>query len=126
MKQLKINVEYQCSPLWISTDGIYFANLDVHDTDFRTELKQKIISWSESFENTYNDDYPPDSGFSSFELENIFENTGVKIWNEIKSNYSHIFDQVIFVSYILKAQYFSMEKYLNDFNLKMIKDNNTI
>lgn len=114
MKYLKLSPEYGCSPLWVSSDGTFYENLSVDASPFNNLLKNKISGWAIIFENTLNQDYPPDSGFSTFEDGEEFEQRGVEIWKDIISHYANEYDTVFFNSYRLAKLYSNIIEYKND------------
>lgn len=111
MKHLKISPEYQCSPLWTSEDGETYEHLEINDSPFDEDLKNKLFKWAEKFESTLNQDYPPDSGFASGCEEREFENQGLEIWKQISKGYSECFKNIIYNSYSLSKKYTDKELY---------------
>jgi hypothetical protein len=94
MKYLKLSPEYECSPLWVSVDGDFYENLNIDASPFNEFLRSKISDWAINFEGTLNQDYPPESGFTTFEDEEKFEQDGVEIWKHILSHYASEYDKV--------------------------------
>jgi hypothetical protein len=114
MKYLKINSEYQCSPLWVSSDGVVYENLDINASPFDESLRMKISDWAKTFENTLNQDYPPDSGFGTLVEEKQFEQNGFNIWKYINECYSDLYDKVFFYSYTMEKLYSNVSDYQKD------------
>ena len=114
MKYLKLSPEYQCSPLWVSSDGEYYENLNLDASPFNKFLRSKISDWAINFEGTLNQDYPPESGFTTFEDVVIFEQNGVEIWKYIISHYASEYDQVFFNSFRLAKLYSDITNYRDD------------
>jgi hypothetical protein len=114
MKYLKLSPEYQCSPLWVSLDGNFYENLSIDTSPFDEALKRRISDWAKSFEDTLNQDYPPDSGFSTRKREEDFEQAGFNIWNDIKQHYTNLYDIIYFNSYTLRRLYSNVPEYQKD------------
>lgn len=45
------------------------GHTDVDELPISQELKAKISGWNSEYQATYNGDYPPDSGFTSYEAK---------------------------------------------------------
>ncbi|HEV8269992.1 MAG TPA: hypothetical protein VGQ04_01735 [Chitinophagaceae bacterium] len=120
MKYLKLDPEYQCSPLWVSLDGEIYKNFEIDASPFDELLKNKIFNWAKNFEDTLNQDYPPDSGFKSVEEEEQFEQSGIDIWKDIVKSYSNLFNKVLFKSYRLQKLYSNLIEYQKDLKSKSI------
>ncbi len=119
-RHLKILPEYECSPLWISDDGILFENLSIEDSGFDTDLKISLNNWSYTFQKTLNQDYPRDSGFLSINDASDFEKKGLKIWDAIVEKYKNRFYKIYFFSYELNELFDNKLLYLSQQN----KNNN--
>lgn len=119
MNYLKLSPEYECSPLWISSDGEVYENLQISNTPFDEVLKKKLVEWAETFDATLNQDYPPDSGFANSEDELTFEKNGVIIWGIILKNYYGLYQQVLFKSILLNRLYSNIDEYYSELNSKI-------
>ena len=119
MKYLKLSPEYQCSPLWVSSDGNFYENLSIDTSPFNESLKNKISKWAMCFEKTLNQDYPPESGFASFGDEEEFERDGIEIWENITSHYLNEYIVIFYKSHMLAKLYTNITDYKND-----LKNNN--
>lgn len=65
--QLKISPEYGLSPVWYKdAEEDFFDNLELITSNFEKslELFERIQSWDKKFQSTFNEEYPPESGFS--------------------------------------------------------------
>lgn len=93
MNQLKIMPEFGCYPLWKKddTEGI-FENIPLDTLMISENLRNLIQEWDNRFQGTYNDDYPPDSGFISKEEANQFEKEGIEIWNRLRNELSKSYE----------------------------------
>ncbi len=67
MRTLRIKSEYGAIPLWLENSEHWFENIDLRDEELNltNELIQKIKDWDKIFQNSFNEGYPPDSGFQS-------------------------------------------------------------
>jgi len=114
MKYLKLSPEFESSPLWIGSDGLIFHHLNIDNSPFNEELKRKLSEWAKKFEETLNQEYPPDSGFKTEEEEYDFEQLGLNIWKAIREHYSSHFEIVYYKSYKLGKLYSDENTYQND------------
>lgn len=119
MNYLKLSPEYECSPLWISSDGEIYENLQIDNTPFDEALKKKLADWADAFDATLNQDYPPDSGFANEKDEQAFERDGLAIWKNILEDYSNLYQKVLFKSVLLSRLYYNVEEYQNELNNKI-------
>lgn len=82
--QLKISPEYGASPIWYkATEDDFFDNLELTTANFKNslELLERIQSWDNKFQSTFNKEYPPESGF----LRDKERNEYLKELDEIKN-----------------------------------------
>ena len=94
-KQLKLMSDYHCFPLWeIGEDGK--ENPDPNELPLSDELKSALHRWSMSFDETLNDDYPPDSGFARREDEEAFESEGLRLWQELQTQLRGTYEVVYY------------------------------
>lgn len=77
-------------------------------------MRSKILDWAIKFEGTLNQDYPPESGFATFDDEEKFEQNGVEIWKYIISHFANEYDKVFFNSYRLVKLYSDITNYRDD------------
>ncbi len=83
MKKIKIMPEYGCSPLWLY-DGINLVkNLDIAELAISESLKNDIQLWADNYESTFDEDYPPNSGFLNDSDTEAFETAGIHIWESL-------------------------------------------
>ncbi len=80
---IKISLEYGCFPLWISEKDEIYSNVNHYDLNFTEDLKKNIDKWNIKFQQTLNQEYPPDSSFSSLADLIEFEKEGVLVWRDI-------------------------------------------
>ena len=61
-RQLQVLSDYECFPLWRpGSSGV--ENVDPATLPVSGELAAALLRWAEEFDQTLNQDYPPDSGF---------------------------------------------------------------
>jgi len=85
MRLIKIMPEYGTNPLWLKEEiDSPFSNISGEELKLSVSLIEKIKNWDFVFQNTLNEDYPPDSGFVSKEAEAVFEHEGIRIWELVK------------------------------------------
>ena len=86
MEIIKIMPEYGMYPLWIEKSKMEpFESIAIEDLKLSTSLMDKIKDWDNKFQNTYNENYPQNSGFKSQREKSLFEDNGIKIWKELQS-----------------------------------------
>lgn len=92
MKKIKIMPEYGCSPLWLYDSINPAKNIDVSELPISDKLKKGIQIWADTYESTFDEAYPPNSGFPTKLEEAFFEFNGICIWEalqkEIGTSYS--------------------------------------
>lgn len=96
MKQLKVNPEYGVSPLWILEDGGFFENVDITDEQLNlsNQLQKELLNWNSLFQNTFDESYPPDSGFKTDLLVKEFNRLGEQIKTMLLHEVSDDFEVV--------------------------------
>ncbi|BAQ79504.1 hypothetical protein PST29_1615 [Pseudomonas sp. St29] len=84
MKIIKLMPDYQSFPLWsLSPDSI--GNVDPEKLPISQELKADLMSWALKYDDTLDEEYPPDSGFSSEEDEAEFNKEGEHLFERLKA-----------------------------------------
>jgi hypothetical protein len=79
---IKLMADYQSYPLWKA--GSEVGNINPDDLPLSNDLKAMLANWSASYDRTLNQDYPPDSAFSSPADEEDFEVEGHRIWHALR------------------------------------------
>jgi len=83
-KLMKLMADYECFPLWeVLDDGTMNVNPD--DLPVAGDLKAALRIWAASYDRTLNQEYPPDSGFTTPEEEAAFEAEGRRLWEELQA-----------------------------------------
>lgn len=68
MIRLRLANEYLTEPIFCP-DLNAMGHVDVDELPLSQELKAEIAAWDSEYQATFNGEYPPDSGFSSPEVE---------------------------------------------------------
>lgn len=100
MKVIKIMPEYGTGLLWErKSSGNPFYNIAPKELLLSSSLISQLEDWNTTYQNTFNEDYPPDSGFSTQNAGYAFEKKGIEIWealiSELPSNVNVIYYSVI-------------------------------
>ncbi len=64
MKYIKFGVEYGAPPFF-NTDVDKMGHIDFDEMGLSNDLLSRIREWDNDFQNTFDENYPPDSGFKS-------------------------------------------------------------
>jgi hypothetical protein len=110
MKKIKIMPEYGCSPLWLYDEKNSVKNLDISELAVSQSLKNDILLWANTYESTFDEAYPPDSGFSNNSDEKAFESAGVLIWEKMLKEPS-LYYAVSYYSILTHKIYETLENY---------------
>ena len=90
MIPIKLMPEFMCDPIWYD-GGPEVGPISPFDLPISRSLAQAVSDWDNKYQKTYNDSYPPDSGFSSPENEEAFYREGEtlveKLQEELGANY---------------------------------------
>ncbi|CCH48757.1 hypothetical protein [Pseudodesulfovibrio piezophilus] len=73
LERMRLALEYYCSPIWIIDDDGSSDTIAVEDMDISDSLKKDIITWDNLYQATFDAEYPPDSGFSSKEADDLLK-----------------------------------------------------
>jgi hypothetical protein len=79
---LKLAAEYGCHPLW-DLEQRPPTNLSGEEIGLGEELCRRLSAWSEKFQRTLNQTYPPLSGFDTQEAADAFDEEGRGLAEEI-------------------------------------------
>ena len=82
-KILRLMADYHCFPLWKPGSGEYYVGPD--GLPLSDGLKATLQTWADVYDRTLNEDYPPDSRFSSPTEEEAFETEGRRLWQALKN-----------------------------------------
>lgn len=79
IRSFKLMPDYECWPLWETTDG-EFCNLDPETLGLSEELLEQIELWADRYDASLKPDDPEHSGFQTDEQRLGFERDGLLIW----------------------------------------------
>lgn len=78
MTTLRLAKEYMAGPLFCP-DPERMGHVDIDRLPISPSLKSQILIWDCEYQETFNEDYPPDSGFSSLDAERLHSAEGERI-----------------------------------------------
>ncbi len=82
MRIIKLMADYGCHPLWdIGPTGP--RDIDPQNLPLSESLIKKLEIWSRQYDETLNEDYPPDSGFPTTSEHGSFVMQGKYLAQEI-------------------------------------------
>jgi hypothetical protein len=91
MRTIKLMADYQCSPLWENSPG-RVGNISLDDLPLSKVLRIRLFDWACSFDETFNDSDPINSGFTDQGALSKFQLEGLELANllqqELGENYS--------------------------------------
>lgn len=64
MKRIRFQAEYMAPPLF-DPDPITMGHIEIASLKLSEKLTAAIVEWDYEYQNTFNENYPPDSGFST-------------------------------------------------------------
>jgi hypothetical protein len=83
MKTIKLMADYGCFPLW-HVSGEEVGDIDPNDLPLSQELRRRLADWAHTFDQTLNQDYPPDSGFKSEADEVEFKQQAIRLAEQLR------------------------------------------
>ncbi|WP_155834295.1 hypothetical protein [Halotalea alkalilenta] len=88
MKKLNFGVEYMATPFFCpDTDSM--GHVDIEDLELSAQLGKNIYEWDKHYQESLNQNYPPDSIFEKVDEHNI---EGERLFNEIKKEVGEKYD----------------------------------
>jgi hypothetical protein len=84
MRKIKLMAEYECYALWDETSPIP-DNLPPEMLPLSLGLQTQINQWAQAFEDTFDREYPPESGFLNRQELEQFEATGRSLAKAIQA-----------------------------------------
>ncbi|CCH48768.1 hypothetical protein [Pseudodesulfovibrio piezophilus] len=88
IKRIRLALEYGCSPIWIIDEDGDLDTVAIENMNISDSLKKDITIWNDVYHVTFNENYPPDSGFSSNEanvlLQEAFKLEGKELFLRLK------------------------------------------
>jgi len=89
IKAIKLMPDYHCSPLWV-TDGAELGYTEPEDLPLGPALRKALWNWAASYDRTLNQEYPPDSGFSSDAEGKEFDREGRRLWRALQQELPNV------------------------------------
>ena len=83
MIHFRFMLEYLASPIFCD-DIEEMGHVDIEELAISEKLKKAIEKWNNEFQMTFDDDYPPDSGFTSREQLNRHIQRGKVLVEELR------------------------------------------
>ncbi|WP_288396994.1 hypothetical protein [uncultured Acinetobacter sp.] len=93
-KVIKLMPDYQCYPLWEYDELGLITNLNPEDLPISKVLIDKLILWSDMYDETLCLDDPINSGFKSIEDEKKFQLLGEKLFKSLREELSGQYDVI--------------------------------
>lgn len=93
-KVIKLMPDYQCYPLWEYDELGLVANLNPEDLSISKVLIDKLILWSDMYDETLCLDDPINSGFKSIEDEKKFQLLGEELFKSLREELSGQYDVI--------------------------------
>lgn len=87
MKKIKYQFEYFCSPIWIKeTDSLnaIYENISIINAPLSDKSKSEIEDLNNIYQNTYNDNYPPEPIKLGLNDDLIFTERVIKSFEEMQ------------------------------------------
>jgi len=78
MRAIKVMPDYGCFPLWHNDDDDV-GNIDPESLPISSLLASQLKDWAAEYDETLNQEYPPESCFSSKEIELRFLAKGYEL-----------------------------------------------
>lgn len=90
MKKLRFFAEYLAPPFFDpSIEDM--GHIESKDLPISTNLLNDIEKWDREYQDTFNDDYPPDSGFATLAAELDFKCRGAVLAERLNEELSDVF-----------------------------------
>lgn len=93
-KVIKLMPDYQCYPLWEYDELGLVANLNPEDLTISKVLIDKLILWSDMYDETLCLDDPINSGFKSIGDEKKFQLLGEELFKSLREELSGQYDVI--------------------------------
>ncbi|CBN58573.1 MULTISPECIES: hypothetical protein [Kamptonema] len=83
VKKIRLMADYGCDPLW-GEDADNIGDIDPITLPISQDTINRLSKWVKAYDATLNQDYPPDSDFSSPEEAEAFDREGVNLWLQLQ------------------------------------------
>lgn len=93
MKTIKLMADYGCFPLWEASGEV--GNINPNDLPLSQKMRQLLVDWAYAFDQTLNEDYPPDSGFKSQAEEIEFKQQAARLADQLREELGPEFEVIV-------------------------------
>ena len=109
-KEVKLAPEFGAFPVWAIQpgDNIHLP-LDADNTMISAQLYKELEDWDKLYQDTLDQNYPPDSKFNSDDEELSYEWQGVKMWENLAKELGPEYT-IIYHSPMLAKRYTDIEE----------------
>jgi len=90
MIRLRLTSEYLAGPIFCS-DQDRMGHIDIEDLPISQKLKAKIREWDDAYQATFNNEYPPDSGFATPDAQLRHQDEGRRLVKLIREELDGIY-----------------------------------
>ena len=80
--KLKVQADFRCYPVWKDDNGLWL-DVDPASLPISEGLASDFNEWAAAYDATFNEEYPPDSGFADQAAEDAFLATGRRLANRL-------------------------------------------
>jgi hypothetical protein len=116
-KIIKLMPDYYCYPLWWAVGSGQAGDIDPSTLPLKPETIQKLMAWSDTYDDILNEEDPAASGFTSQAEEDRFEEEGIRLWFQLREELASEYD-VGYMSQRL-GKYLSEPSELKTFNIPL-------
>jgi len=96
MKRIRLSLEYMCSSVWIVFPDGGLDDIGPESLPISGELKHDINKWNRIYQATLDQNYPPDSGFSSEQANELlwqaFHDEGKSLYVRLKQELDGVYE----------------------------------
>lgn len=103
--RLSIRTEYSAWPIWDIDD---FGYVDPAQLPLEPETVNQLLAWQTTLDSTFNQEYPPNSGFSSNEAGEAWRLEGIRLWQKVKEELEPDY-KIYYYLYYENKKYFLSE-----------------
>jgi len=84
MIHLRFGKEYLAGPVFCP-DPEKMGHVDLKDLPISENLRVSIVNWNHEYQDTFNSEYPPDSGFATPESEHLHDKKGAVLAKRLQA-----------------------------------------
>lgn len=85
MRLIKLTLEFCCWPIWEIFSDTFSENIDPTTLPISKELQHRLLNWSDAYDATLDQNYPPDSGFKNQDEVEAFKVEGVYLESQLRT-----------------------------------------